>query len=40
MRAFVLAIIAAAVLAFGFWVVLSSEQRTVDEVFKADGVRN
>jgi cell division protein FtsX len=40
MRAFVFAIIAAVVLALGFWVVLSSAQRTADEAFKTEGVRN
>jgi hypothetical protein len=40
MRAFASAIIAAVVLALGFWVVLSSAQRTADVAFKTEAVRN
>jgi hypothetical protein len=40
MRAFVFAIIAAVVLALGFWAVLSSAQRTADVAFKTESVRN
>jgi hypothetical protein len=40
MRAFALAIIAAAVLALGFWAGLSSAQRTADMAFKTEAVRN